>query len=478
MEELSIEGKATRYDKAIESLRAAFYDDNNRMCEEYRDACKRIIEPIFPELKEREDERIKKMIINTLNRDKILTEDEAYDCITWFEKQGQSFTKKDVDDAYLKGICDAKHELEKQGEQVNMPKWKYKSDNTPLSKDSIILNKYGCVAKSPSGALVSDVWVIDYAELAKLPKEVEKQGEQKPADKVEPKFKVGDWVVNNNGEPQLSQVISYSWPNSMIKRATNNLEIFINKATLDKQYHLWTIQDAKDGDVLYSKKHNIIWIYKDNEHYHACVNMNYVTENVATDSLIGIPNDVCPANRVQRSILFQKMEEAGYEWDAEKKELKKIEQKPTEWSLPYGKNETAEKLIALAECLEMDGGCLFNGLSGNDYGKFLRVLAIELTEVKPAKWSEEDENIRQWIISDIDKLLALKKKSFIIADKEINWLKSLKDRVGCEVNCTTTWKPSDEQMKQLGWIAKQNKDNMIGKELMTLYQDLLKQREE
>ena len=26
------------------------------------------------------------------------------------------------------------------------------------------------------------------------------------------------------------------------------------------------------------------------------------------------------------------MKEAGYEWDAEKKELKKIEQKPTEWS--------------------------------------------------------------------------------------------------------------------------------------------------
>jgi hypothetical protein len=29
-------------------------------------------------------------------------------------------------------------------------------------------------------------------------------------------------------------------------------------------------------------------------------------------------------------------------------------------------------------------------------------------------------------------------------------------------------------VKQLGWIAKQNKDNMIGKELMTLYNDLKK----
>ena len=75
-------------------------------------------------------------------------------------------------------------------QKSTLPKWKYKNDNTPLLRDSLILNKYGCVAKSPSGAVVSDVWVIDYDELAKLPKEEpEKQGE-KSADKVEPKFKV------------------------------------------------------------------------------------------------------------------------------------------------------------------------------------------------------------------------------------------------------------------------------------------------
>ena len=74
--------------------------------------------------------------------------------------------------------------LEKQGEQKpTLPKWKYKKDNTPLLRDSIILNKYGGVAKSPSGAIVSDVWVLDYDELAKLPKE----------EKIEPKFNVGDW---------------------------------------------------------------------------------------------------------------------------------------------------------------------------------------------------------------------------------------------------------------------------------------------
>ena len=40
-----------------------------------------------------------------------------------------------------------------------------------------------------------------------------------------------------------------------------------------------------------------------------------------------INNKSKPATKEQRNLLFQKMREAGYEWDAEKKELIKIEQK-------------------------------------------------------------------------------------------------------------------------------------------------------
>ena len=42
-------------------------------------------------------------------------------------------------------------------------------------------------------------------------------------------------------------------------------------------------------------------------------------------------NKVYPATKEQRDFLFQKMKEAGYEWDDDEKELKKIEQKPA-WS--------------------------------------------------------------------------------------------------------------------------------------------------
>lgn len=183
-----------------------------------------VCEQIFPELKESEDERIRKELckaiwtyvpteegqeyIAWLEKQKVLTEEEDLQgkeyvlwCIKqakkhtkdenemgtcwlaeqWLEKQGESYTKKDVDNAFIEGMAFAKDELEKQ--IIDVPKWKYKKDHTPLLRDSIILNKYGGVAKSPSGAIVSDVWILDYDELIKLPKEeLEKQGEQKHFD--------------------------------------------------------------------------------------------------------------------------------------------------------------------------------------------------------------------------------------------------------------------------------------------------------
>ncbi len=80
------------------------------------------LQGIFPELAESDDERIRKEIIAILQyKYENFSKDPKYhnvpQWIAWLEKQGQTFTKKDVDDAYLKGVCDTKHELEKQGEQ-------------------------------------------------------------------------------------------------------------------------------------------------------------------------------------------------------------------------------------------------------------------------------------------------------------------------------------------------------------------------
>ena len=90
--------------------------------------------------KESEDERIRKELIaafqNGVTYNQI-SKARAKDYIAWLEKQDQTFTKKDIDDAYLKGVCDAKHELEKQGEQ----KHQYKSRPRYVGEEELLGKK-------------------------------------------------------------------------------------------------------------------------------------------------------------------------------------------------------------------------------------------------------------------------------------------------------------------------------------------------
>lgn len=250
--------------------------------------------------------------------------------------------------------------LEKQGEQKStLPKWKYKKDNIPLLRDSLILNKYGCVGKSLSGAIVSDVWVLDYNELAKLPKEeIEKQGEQKhfsdfkakdwyvskvdgkihnmtynPTDKVEPRFHEGDWITNGVYTWKIIGVKSLDY---ILQSQDGNI-VDDTISYVDEHFHFWTIQDAKDGDVLVCKgniknsngiKYERICLFNnlDNAFFTLTKTSNNV-EEYDIDINIDYPDNTIPATKGQKEILFMVMKEAGYKWDSEKKELKEIEPK-------------------------------------------------------------------------------------------------------------------------------------------------------
>lgn len=89
--------------------------------------------------------------------------------------------------------------------------------------------------------------------------------------------------------------------------------------------HLWTINDAKDGDVLvdsYSKD-SIIILYKgiDKErNILAHCGWNGYNFSIKTNGLGygGLDNtNYLPATKEQRDLLFEKMKNTGYEWDAE-----------------------------------------------------------------------------------------------------------------------------------------------------------------
>ena len=96
-------------------------------------------------------------------------------------------------------------------------------------------------------------------------------------------------------------------------------------------YHLWTIEDAKDGDVLVASDGSLFIFakVKDNSAYYHFSLLKNGSKEISDGEHAWETAMYChPATKEQRDLLFQKMKEAGYTFDFEKKELKKIKQKP------------------------------------------------------------------------------------------------------------------------------------------------------
>ena len=154
---------------------------------------------------------------------------------------------------------------------------------------------------------------------------LEKQGEQKSADKVEPKFKIGDWI--NDG---IRNAVIISVNNSIYTAVTDSGDKFFPSYKDIENYHLWTIEDAKDGDVLMG---NAPFIFNGNlEGGIGCPGAHC---GINTLGKFQIPTDkkhwtghiTTPATKEQRDTLMKAMADAGYTFDFEKKELKKQQKK-------------------------------------------------------------------------------------------------------------------------------------------------------
>ena len=225
------------------------------------------------------------------------------------------------------------------------------------------------------------------------PKSLEKQSEQKPANKVEPKFKVGDWITDGDYTWKIVEVK----PLDYILQSQDGNIVDDTISHVDEQFHSFTIEDAKDGDVLvgggailmFRRIGNTKWDDVIDYHcYYDCYRENFIVQKDVQYWGNTENNQLNPSTKEQRDILFQKMKEAGYEWDAEKKKLNKISQRMV----------SAEAKEAMYD--------------------------------KPA-WSEEDEEFLRRAINAAKDVYPM----------TANWLKSLKERCA--------WKPSDEQMADL-----------------------------
>lgn len=296
----TVEEKAKAYDKVREKIAVRFGTN--------------VAEEIFSEFEESEDERIRQKFIKLVKMSSevggfALHKWEADEMLAWLEEQG------------------------KQKSIINVPTrdvilsiWDLGNEWKELTNGSIS-TEYGTQLD-----YIQNHWQESEYYLRA------KQGEQKPSDKVEPKFKLfkpGDWITNGACTIQITSVndIFYFHDNDCIG---GDIE------SIDKKYHLWTINDAKPGDILIDSwkelKYPIIFILKDFKNvdhglykpsdYHSFCYLKANDTHIFCVEGWHHKNNIQPATKEQRDLLFHKMREAGYEWDAEKKELKKIEQKP------------------------------------------------------------------------------------------------------------------------------------------------------
>jgi len=296
---------------------------------------------------------------------------------------------------------------------------------------------------------------------------LEKQGEQE-----EPQFKgyyttqmqrnvfykVGDWIIRCAEGFKHNIYLVTEVKDYYVCEDLKGRRVTFTFNDVHKNFRLWNISDAKDGDVLQLGKVTAIFKeYTGNGtcrcYCSVCEGEFEIPADDGFDNSYGC-SDIYPATKEQRDHLFQKMKEAGYEWDTEKKEPKKIhviDEGKSEMDYCFTKMMNDEKVSpTLSDVDEADLNNIIwlcnNCINGSETtwipSQAIRIKSLierikDIVFLHPKQeWSEEDEeNLNQ-----LHKLIVKKAYEEYEIDTEDetlwgkhaildNWLKSIKERL-------------------------------------------------
>jgi len=354
----------------------------------------------------------------------------------WTDREVQPATKYQRE-GLMKAMSEAYYTFDfKKKELKKLKKFKVGDEVRTENEESLTITKI-----DKRGYWSNDLFICDFNseydwELV----------ERKPSDMDEPKFHKGDWIISETSN-LVYYVDSVLYPQTKCYYLSHNGEIALVNFDEVQNYRLWTLKDAKDGDVLVTVDNKRPFIYKN------CPDPNLPDAPVAAyggNDAVGnfcisrrrnnywwTHKEVQPATKEQCDALLKAMAEAGWEFDFEKKELKKIEEPELTKFEEAVKDMMNDYRDAIGD----------NDATTEEVKKHSAYLQSLIPQT-PA-WSEEDEKIINKLIAVIE--LYYGNDNDLDKQRCHSWLKSLKDKY--------TWQPSEE-------------DERIRKELINLLRNL------
>lgn len=160
---------------------------------------------------------------------------------------------------------------------------------------------------------------------------------------IESKFKIGDWVIINNDEIDLDSIqfndldlnsplliVDFDVDGQLYEMEdVNGNRDYPRMKYIDNLYHLWTLEDAKDGDVLMHSKHtsddfDYIFIYNKTSllqayGYYSKKKDGAFVKDRGHYCPWNMDEVIIPATKKQRDFLRSKLEEIHFEWDDKNK---------------------------------------------------------------------------------------------------------------------------------------------------------------
>lgn len=317
------------------------------------------------------DERLRKTTIDFLKEYADKGYENAVECIDWLEKQDEKeITWDKEDEENMNNVLYILNQLKdtsayKEDDVVEKiinwlksikdrlcPDNEYDKDmleaieyclknNRPLEREHFVWLKKYCEQKLADDAGPKDYNSIDPHFGRAVDGSIDphfgkpidtKQVETKP--KTKPKFEVGQWVVYNRTDNSREIIQVYDIRDGRYY-FTDNVHFSWSVEECDEKSHLWSIEDVRPGDILaFDDSEHILLVKESHDSTWGwrlscwCHLLDGDFEVVEYHTKV---EGLHPATNPQRDVFMKAMEEAGYTFDFEKKELKKTKKKFT-WS--------------------------------------------------------------------------------------------------------------------------------------------------